>query len=67
MPTPPRGRARFRGTSGRYGPRGGAGSVKKEGGADLEVVEWEKALSRAVGAMAKIDADACATRLDARA
>lgn len=65
--TPARGRARFRGTPGRYDNHATVGGVKKEEGADLEVVEWKKALSRAVGAMAKIDADACATRLDVRA
>lgn len=67
MLTPARGREHFRRTPGRYDAHTAVGSIKKEESADHEAVEWKKALSRAVGAMAKIDADACATRFDVRA
>ena len=61
--TPPRGRTRTRKSPLSRGKPAASGSTKKNRGAKPESVAWEEALSRAVGAVSKVDADACAPKL----
>ena len=64
--TPPRGRERTRVMPGHSGACASGISVSKKRDAKPEASIWEEALSRAVGAVAKVDVDARAPKLDKR-